>query len=149
MKTILEKVRKWLAAFLSEMPAFCELCKVVVRLIAKSVKKQDASADKSAFAELCAKTKNAQVAFEIAFIADKAMDKLNRRLTDLVFLTIQNDRGLMPEFMDAVGKFGWETVNQNIGRRVESRYNLERNGKKRNDMPESILAFSYSELKFK
>ena len=85
----------------------------------------------------------------IEAIADKAMDKLNRRLTDLVFLTIQNDRGLMHEFMDAVGKFGWETVNQTIGRRVESRYNLERNGKKRNDMPESILAFSYSELKFK
>ena len=55
----------------------------------------------------------------------------------------------MHEFMDAVGKFGWETVNQTIGRRVESRYNLKRNGKKRNDMPESILAFSYSELKFK
>ena len=68
MKTILEKVRKWLAAFLSEMSAFCELCKVVVRLIAKSVKKQDASADKSAFAELCAKTKNAQVAFGGALI---------------------------------------------------------------------------------
>ena len=68
MKTILEKVRKWLAAFLSEMPAFCELCKVVVRLIAKSVKKQDATADKSAFAELCAKSKNAQVAFGGALI---------------------------------------------------------------------------------
>ena len=86
---------------------------------------------------------------EIAFIADKAMDKLNLRLTDLVFLTIQNDRSLMHEFMDAVGKFGWETVNQTIGRRVEGRYNLERKGKKRNDMPESILALSYSELKFK
>ena len=86
---------------------------------------------------------------EIAFIADKAMDKLNLRLTDLVFLTIQNDRSLMHEFMDVVGKFGWETVNQTIGRRVEGRYNLERKGKKRNDMPESILALSYSELKFK
>ena len=86
---------------------------------------------------------------EIAFIADKAMDKLNLRLTDLVFMTIQNDRGLMHEFLDAVGKFGWETVNQVIGRRVEGRYNLERKGRKRNDKPESILALSYSELKFK
>ena len=86
---------------------------------------------------------------EIAFIADKAMDKLNLRLTDLVFLTIQKDRSLMHEFMDAVGKFGWETVNQTIGRRVEVRYNLERKGKKRNDMPESILALSCSALKFK
>ena len=86
---------------------------------------------------------------EIAFIADRAMDRLNLRLTDLVFLTIQNDRELMHEFMDAVGKFGWETVNQTIGRRVEGRYNLERKGRKRNNMPESILALSYSELKFK
>ena len=72
------------------------------------------------------------------------MDKLNFRLTGLVFLTIQNDRDLMHGFMDAVEKFGWENVNQTIGRRVEGRYNLERKGKKRNDMPESKLALSYS-----
>ena len=86
---------------------------------------------------------------EIAFIADMAMNQLNKRLTDLVFQTIQGDRNLMHKFMDAVHSFGWETVNQVIGRRVEFRYRLERNGRKRSDMPESILALSYSELKFR
>ena len=86
---------------------------------------------------------------KIACIADKAMNKLNRRLTDLVFLTIQNDRELKHDFMSAVGRFGWETVNQTVGRRVECRYGLERDGDRRNDAPESILALSYSELRFK
>ena len=68
MKTILEKAKKWFAASLSEVPAFRELCKVVVRLITKSVKKEDASADKFAFDELRAKTKNAQIAVGGALI---------------------------------------------------------------------------------
>ena len=63
MKTILEKVKKWFASVRSEIPAFCKLCKVTISLIAKTVKKQDASIDKSAFAELRTKTLNAQIAF--------------------------------------------------------------------------------------
>ena len=63
MKTILEKVKKWFASVRSEIPAFCKLCKVTISLIAKTVKKQDASIDKSAFAELRTKMLNAQIAF--------------------------------------------------------------------------------------
>ena len=86
---------------------------------------------------------------EISFIADMAMKELNKRLTDLVFQTIQSDRNLMHKFMDAVHSFGWETVSQTIGRRVEFRYGLVRNGEKRNMAPESALALTYSELRFK
>ena len=86
---------------------------------------------------------------KIASIADMAMDQLNKRLTDLVFQTIQSNRNLMDKFMDAVHSFGWENVNQTIGRRVEFRYGLVRNGKKRNMAPESVLALTYSELRFK
>lgn len=81
--------------------------------------------------------------------ADMVMDKLNKRLTDLVFQTIQSNRNLMHMFMDAVHSFGWETVNQTIGRRVEFRHGLVRNDKKRNIAPESALALTYSELRFK
>lgn len=69
MKTILEKTKKWLTAVCSEVTALCELCKVAVRLTAKALTKQDATADKSAFAELRAKTKNAQIAFGGVLIA--------------------------------------------------------------------------------
>jgi len=63
MKTILEKVKKWLASVRFEIPAFCELCRTATRLLVKTVKKQDSAIEKSAIQELRTKTKNAQVAF--------------------------------------------------------------------------------------
>ena len=68
MKAIFGKAKKRLAAACSEVPALCELCKVAVRLTAKAVTKQDATSDKSAFAELRAKTKNAQIAFGLVLV---------------------------------------------------------------------------------
>lgn len=62
MKVILEKIRKRLVAVCAEIPAFCELTKVTLRLASKTVKKQDVAPEKVAFAELRAKTKNVQVA---------------------------------------------------------------------------------------
>lgn len=68
MKTILEKVKKWLASVRVELSAFCELGRTAVRLVVKAVTKKDATAEKSAFAELRAKTKNAQIAFGLVLV---------------------------------------------------------------------------------
>lgn len=63
MKTILEKAKKWLASVRFEIPAFCELCRTVTRLVVKTVKKEDSAIEKSAIQELRTRTKNAQIAF--------------------------------------------------------------------------------------
>jgi hypothetical protein len=44
---------------------------------------------------------------------------LNRRITNEVFLTIQNNRELMYQYLRAVEEFGLDTVNQQIGKEIK------------------------------
>ena len=55
-------------------------------------------------------------------IANAAIAKLNRRITNEVFLTIQNDRELMLPYLRAVEELGLDTVNQQIGKAVKASY---------------------------
>lgn len=81
-------------------------------------------------------------------LVDKALAKLNRRLTGIVFQIIQDDSKLNVEFMHAVGELKWKRVNQIIGEHVRDKYGLSSTGK-RNRHPDSTLVRSHSELKFK
>lgn len=58
-------------------------------------------------------------------IAKIAIARLNRRITNEVFLIIQNDRDLMHDYLRAVESQGLDLVNQQIGREVKTSYQLE------------------------
>jgi len=57
-------------------------------------------------------------------IANQAIQTLNKKITNEVFLIIQNDRALMHEYLRAVEKEGLDKVNQTIGKKVKEAYNL-------------------------
>lgn len=83
---------------------------------------------------------------ELVTIAAKAAGKLNKTITDDVFLTIQNDSDLMHEYLIAVGTHGHVFVNQKIGKEVKALYHLV-NSDTRNNKPKSTLIKSYQEFK--
>lgn len=66
-------------------------------------------------------------------IANAAIAKLNRRITNEVFLTIQNDRELMLPYLRAVEELGLDTVNQQIGKAVKASYQLVNDAERENN----------------
>lgn len=57
-------------------------------------------------------------------IADLAISKMNKRITNEIFLIIQNDRDLMHEYLRAIDGGHLDYVNQTIGKAVKKAYNL-------------------------
>ncbi len=59
-------------------------------------------------------------------IAKKAVSKMNKKITNEIFLIIQNDRDLMKEYLLAVENEDntLQTVNQTIGMEVKKAYEL-------------------------
>ena len=57
-------------------------------------------------------------------IAQEAIGILNKKITNEVFLTIQNNRSLMLEYLRAVESSGLDSVNQIIGKEVKAAYQL-------------------------
>jgi hypothetical protein len=57
-------------------------------------------------------------------IAKEAIRRMNRRITNEIFLIIQNDGELMHEYLRAVQNKGLDAVNQTIGKKVKTSYNL-------------------------
>ena len=82
---------------------------------------------------------------EIREFLDEVMTLKNRRIIDDVFLFIQNDRDLMKKYLYLVQDNDLQTVNQQIGKRVETEYGLSSCGE--NNEPESKLISTYSFLK--
>lgn len=82
-------------------------------------------------------------------LAAEAIGRLKERLTDEVFLIIQNDRDLMADYLYLIGKDkgddGWKTVNMAIGKAVKQAFPNVRN-KKNTGTPTTILARSYTEF---
>jgi hypothetical protein len=58
-------------------------------------------------------------------IADEAIRRMNKKMTDEIFLIIQNDRDLMQEYLRAVESDGLDTVNRTIGKKVKDFYEFE------------------------
>ena len=57
-------------------------------------------------------------------IAQEAIGILNKKITNEVFLTIQNNRSLMLEYLRSVEVNGLDSVNQIIGKKVKVAYQL-------------------------
>ena len=71
-----------------------------------------------------------------------AIEKFNKRITNEIFLIIQNDRELMYKYLRLVEANGLDTVNQNIGKEVKKEYGLI-NLDDREDNPSCTLIQSH------
>ena len=82
-------------------------------------------------------------------IANDAISKLNKKITDEIFSIIQDDRKLMQKYLRAVEEHGLDTLNKAIGARVKAAYHLEdddSNDDREND-PISTLIQSHQRFK--
>lgn len=57
-------------------------------------------------------------------IAETAISILNKKITNEVFLIIQNNKELMSDYLRAVEAEGLDKVNQTIGKQVKDSYHL-------------------------
>jgi len=78
-------------------------------------------------------------------IAEEAIRRMNKRITNEIFLIIQNDRDLMKEYLRTVQDSGLDVVNQTIGKRVKASYNLV-NVNDREDNPSCTLIQSHQKF---
>ena len=78
-------------------------------------------------------------------IAQEAIAKLNKRITNEIFLTIQNNRELMYEYLRAVEKDGLDVVNKTIGKEIKKAYQLT-NIDDREDNPSCTLIQSHQKF---
>lgn len=78
-------------------------------------------------------------------IAEEAIKKMNKRITNEIFLIIQNDRELMKEYLRAVENNSLDTVNQIIGKEVKKAYGLS-NINDRVDNPSCTLIQSHQKF---
>ncbi len=76
---------------------------------------------------------------ELNDFKEKVIDLFSEKLTDKVFLMIQNDRELMREYLSIIEKSNsLAYVNSEIAKEVKKRFDLN-NLNKRNEEPESLL----------
>ncbi len=78
-------------------------------------------------------------------IADAAISRMNKKITDEVFLIIQNDRELMQDYLHAVELKGQDTVNRFIGKAKKTQYHLT-NMDDREDNPSCTLIQSHQKF---
>lgn len=78
-------------------------------------------------------------------IAGKAVVKMNKKITNEIFLIIQNDRELMHDYLRAVHEFGLDYVNLEIGKAVKEKYSLI-NAEDREENPTCTLLQSHQKF---
>jgi hypothetical protein len=78
-------------------------------------------------------------------IAEEAIRRMNKKITNEIFLIIQNDRDLMKEYLRAVESNGLDQVNQAIGKKVKASYGLI-NLNDREDNPSCTLIQSHQKF---
>lgn len=78
-------------------------------------------------------------------IIEQAVSILNKRITNEIFLIIQNDRTLMKEYLRAVETETLNTVNMKIGKGVKNAYSLI-NLDDREDNPSCTLIQSHQKF---
>ena len=74
---------------------------------------------------------------------DKVLGAFSKKLTDEVFLSIQNDKELMYDYLKLIEVHGLTVVNQQIGRSIKNRYSLA-NEDVREENPSSTLIQSHT-----
>ena len=78
-------------------------------------------------------------------IAEEAIRMMNKKITNEIFMIIQNDRDLMKEYLRAVENNTLDTVNQTIGKEVKNAYGLV-NADDREDNPSCTLIQSHQKF---
>lgn len=78
-------------------------------------------------------------------IAQEAIGILNKKITNEVFLTIQNNRPLMLAYLKEVQDSGLDSVNKIIGKEVKAAYQLT-NINDREDNPSCTLIQSHQKF---
>ncbi len=78
-------------------------------------------------------------------IAQEAIGKMNKQITNEIFMIIQNNRELMYEYLRAVEANGLDSVNQMIGKEVKTAYQLT-NINDRDDNPSCTLIQSHQKF---
>ena len=78
-------------------------------------------------------------------IAQEAIGKMNKQITNEIFMIIQNNRELMYEYLRAVEANGLDSVNQTIGKEVKTAYQLT-NIDDREDNPSCTLVQSHQKF---
>ena len=78
-------------------------------------------------------------------IAKKAIDILNKRITNEIFLIIQNDKELMYHYLRAVEEKSLDVVNRTIGKKIRKEYSFDVDSYKdlREHKPSSTLIQSH------
>jgi hypothetical protein len=74
--------------------------------------------------------------------AEALVKNFVRDITDYVFLSIQHDDTLMRDYQTNVNRYGLDTVNMAIGKKVKTLLNLDDDGV--NDNPKSHLIKVYT-----
>ena len=80
----------------------------------------------------------------ISLFAEKVINLFSKRITDEVFLMIENDKELLQEYLRLVSDTKLDTVNQTIGKKVKQRYQLT--NADRNNKPKSKLIKSHQKF---
>lgn len=83
---------------------------------------------------------------EIEEFASEVIAQKNKKITDEVFLLIQNDKELMHKYLKLVAKMGdLGLVNRTIGKLVKTEYGLKNDTQRCTD-PASTLIMSHQEF---
>jgi len=77
--------------------------------------------------------------------AKRVISSFNKKITNEVFLLIQNDRELMQEYLELVEQYKTQTVNMAIGKAIKDCYGLE-NDENREENPKCTLILSHQKF---
>ena len=82
---------------------------------------------------------------EVAAFAEKVIKQFAERITDEVFLSIENDPKLMREYLLLVDGNSLKAVNTTIGKKVKEKFKLDSSSVKQKQ-PKSKLILSHETL---
>ena len=71
-------------------------------------------------------SQNEEIYMTTQGLANKVIQSFNKKITDEVFLHIQNDRELMHDYLRTVSEHGIDKVNKKIGMTVRQTYGLSK-----------------------
>jgi hypothetical protein len=74
---------------------------------------------------------------------EEVISAYSQRITDEVFLMIENDRELLHRYLRLVSDTNLDTVNKMLGKKIKINYKLKNTDKQEN--PKSKLIKSYTE----
>ena len=75
--------------------------------------------------------------------AEKVVNDFIHEITDNLFLSIERDDEKMRDYMTNVNRFGLDTLNMAIGKKIKERLNLENEGENPNPKSRLIKAYTF------